>query len=45
MGFQAYKILVPSLGREVKVGLAICMDIQWKDFAEGQEKNFELANF
>ena len=43
--FKAFDILINSVGREVRVGLGTCMDINWKDFEGGQERNFELAKF
>jgi predicted amidohydrolase len=41
--FNSYDLLFPRLGKSVRVGTGICMDINWKDFAEGEHVNMELA--
>ena len=36
MNFKAFDLYFPRLDREIKTGLAICMDINWKDFEHGK---------
>ena len=32
--YQARTLMFPRLQKEIKCGIAICMDINWKDFDE-----------
>lgn len=43
--FQAFNLYFKRLQKEVRCGTGICMDINWKDFAEGQHIHMELAQF
>lgn len=41
--FESFNLEFARLGKIVKVGTGICMDINWKDFEEGKHVNMELA--
>ena len=41
--FQAFDLEFVRLGKTVRVGTGICMDINWKDFEEGKHVNMELG--
>ena len=43
--FRCFELRLPSSGRSIKVGCGICMDINWKDFKEGQSHEKFLADF
>ena len=43
--FQALELEFPRVGKTLKVGVAICMDINWKDFEEGKHDETPLGDF
>jgi predicted amidohydrolase len=43
--FTCFDLKLPRIGRSIKVGLGVCMDINWKDFREGHSHEKFLADF